>query len=95
MKNPHEICGACGLSHLPTDRQRTIARMMPCDTEDVYQMFPCFYGIGLHEDPSGYQRLMRDLREVRNKYGERYPGWEKVRGMRQLQRTREGAEVRP
>jgi len=65
MKNPHEYCNECNLSHMPEDRLKTIKRMWPCATQDINRAYPCFYGRGPHIDPTGYQRLMRDLRKVR------------------------------
>jgi len=58
------LCLGCGLSHRRQDRLKLLTRMLPCTPADIQEAYPCLYGQG-SDDGAGYQRLMRDLRELR------------------------------
>lgn len=52
-----EICSTCGMSHAPADRQRVLARHLPCTHAEVLDVWPCFYSDG----DAGARRFYRDV----------------------------------
>lgn len=52
-------CLECGVSHNQDRRLAVIARVLPSESEEIREAWPCFW-----LEDAGYQRLLRDLKAM-------------------------------